>query len=253
MNPLPPLKTFIIYSSKDRELRQQLESHLQALVDLKWIALWSDKEIAPGERWDTAIKNQLAQADLFLMLVSVDFYNSGYIREEEFKTAVERMERGDSIVVPIIARPCDWEVYPVIKDLQVLPPGGEAVTDTDHWKDREKAWTIVAKKLRERIHTLREGRKTDKKPQEHAAEAPSVAAPLPFEPTMLRIPGGTFQMGQSDPNIGGEGKSKDEQPVHRVTISPFYLANTQTTNAQFCAFLNEKGNQMEGGATWIAL
>ncbi len=155
MNQPAPLKTFIIYSSKDRELREQLESHLRALVDLEWISLWSDKEIAPGERWDKAIKDRLLDTEIFLMLVSVDFYNSGYIREEEFKTALARLDSGDSMVIPIIVRPCDWESYPVIKDLQVLPPGGHAVTDTDHWKDRDKAWHTIAKKLRERIQDLR--------------------------------------------------------------------------------------------------
>ncbi len=155
MNQLAPLKTFIVYSSKDRELREQLESHLRALVDMEWISLWSDKEIAPGERWDKAIKDRLLDTEIFLMLVSVDFYNSGYIREEEFKTAMGRLERGDSMVIPIIVRPCDWESYPIIKDLQVLPPGGHAVTDTDHWKDRDKAWQTIAKKLRERIQDLR--------------------------------------------------------------------------------------------------
>ncbi|MFN0037695.1 MAG: toll/interleukin-1 receptor domain-containing protein, partial [Saprospiraceae bacterium] len=155
MNQPAPLKTFIVYSSKDRELREQLESHLRALVDLEWITLWSDKEIAPGERWDKAIKDRLLDTEIFLMLVSVDFYNSGYIREEEFKTAITRLDSGDSMVIPIIVRPCDWESYPVIKDLQVLPPGGYAVTDTDHWKDRDKAWHTIAKKLRERIQELR--------------------------------------------------------------------------------------------------
>ena len=40
---MEPLKTFIIYSSKDRELREELEGHLRPLVDLGWLDLWSDK------------------------------------------------------------------------------------------------------------------------------------------------------------------------------------------------------------------
>jgi len=112
-----PLKTFIIYASKDRSLREELESHLRPFVDMGWLALWSDREILPGARWGKAIEAQLVQADLFLLLVSVDFYNSGYIREKEFTTAVARLESGDALVIPIIVRHCTWKFYPVIKDL----------------------------------------------------------------------------------------------------------------------------------------
>lgn len=154
-----PLKTFIIYASADRELRDEFERHLKPLVDLGWLSLWSDKEIAPGEQWDSTIKRNLHNADIFLMLVSVDFYNSGYIREEEFKTAISRLENGDSLIIPIIARHCSWKYFPVIKDLQVLPPDGIAVTDIEHWKTRDKAWSIVVERIGDRIETLHADRK----------------------------------------------------------------------------------------------
>ncbi len=152
-----PLKTFIIYSSKDRDLHDELVNHLQPLVDRKLIRLWSDKEIAPGERWDAAIKRNLQNADIFLMLISVDFYNSSYIREEEFRTAVERLEAGLSLVIPIIVRDCDWKSFPVISELQVLPPGGYAISDSDHWGNRDKAFVTVIKRLRESIEKLHAG------------------------------------------------------------------------------------------------
>ena len=105
---------------------------------------------------------------MFMMLVSVDFYNSGYIREEEFKTAVALLENGDALVIPIIVRHCTWKFFPVIKDLQVLPQGGIAVTDLDHWKYRDKAWDNVVGQIGERVQILLEGRSTkvstEKKP-----------------------------------------------------------------------------------------
>lgn len=157
MNP-NPLKAFIIYASDDKILREEFERHLQPLADLNWLTIWSDKEIAPGELWDAAIKRNIQDADIFFMLVSVNFYNSGYIREEEFKTAVERLEKGDSIVIPIIVRHCTWKYFPIIKDLQVLPPGGIAVTDTAHWDNRDKAWDKIVEKIGERIEKIHQSR-----------------------------------------------------------------------------------------------
>jgi formylglycine-generating enzyme required for sulfatase activity len=60
------------------------------------------------------------------------------------------------------------------------------------------------------------------------------------------VRGGTFQMGSND---GGN----DEKPLHSVTLSDFYMGKYEVTNAEFVRFLNAKGNQEEGGATWIDL
>ncbi len=64
--------------------------------------------------------------------------------------------------------------------------------------------------------------------------------------TLLLIKGGTFAMGSND-------DQSDASPVHQVTISDFYLTATEVTNARYCAFLNEKGNQSEGGVAWLDL
>jgi hypothetical protein len=64
--------------------------------------------------------------------------------------------------------------------------------------------------------------------------------------TLVFISGDTFQMGDTF----GDGDD-DEKPVHSVTLSDFYMSKTEVTNAQFCQFLNEKGNQTEGGVTWL--
>ena len=54
---------------------------------------------------------------------------------------------------------------------------------------------------------------------------------------MLSIPGGTFQMGQPNPNLGGTGWSSDEQPVDTVTVSAFYMDKTDVTQADFQALM----------------
>lgn len=68
----------------------------------------------------------------------------------------------------------------------------------------------------------------------------------PLHPRMRLVEGGTFAMGQ---NRG----ARREVPRHLVKLSDFYLAETEVTNQQYCAFLNEKGNQKEENATWLAL
>jgi len=61
---------------------------------------------------------------------------------------------------------------------------------------------------------------------------------------------GTFQMGSSE---GDSGADDDEFPQHPVTLDDFWIDQTEVTNAQFAAFLNDQGNQTEGGVTWLEL
>jgi formylglycine-generating enzyme required for sulfatase activity/phosphoribosyl-ATP pyrophosphohydrolase len=63
---------------------------------------------------------------------------------------------------------------------------------------------------------------------------------------MAFVPGDTFQMG----DLWGDGGS-DETPVHTVTLSGFFISKYEVTNSEYCVFLNEEGNQEEGGVTWL--
>ena len=69
---------------------------------------------------------------------------------------------------------------------------------------------------------------------------------LIIKQVMVFVKGGTFQMG--DTFVDGDD---DEKPVHEVTVSDFYIGKYEVTNAQFCKFLNEKGNQQEGDKLWL--
>ena len=42
-----------------------------------------------------------------------------------------------------------------------------------------------------------------------------------------------------------------EQPAHTVGLDGFWLDQTPVTNGQYAGFLNEMGNQVEGGVTWL--
>jgi formylglycine-generating enzyme required for sulfatase activity len=52
--------------------------------------------------------------------------------------------------------------------------------------------------------------------------------------TFVSIPGGTFQMGDTE-NAG----YSDEKPVHTVTVSGFEMSVYEITNAQYAKYLNE--------------
>jgi formylglycine-generating enzyme required for sulfatase activity/uncharacterized surface protein with fasciclin (FAS1) repeats len=51
---------------------------------------------------------------------------------------------------------------------------------------------------------------------------------------MIEIPGGTFQMGTAPPL---DPQTKEEGPVHSVTISPFYASTHEVTGAQYSSLM----------------
>ena len=61
---------------------------------------------------------------------------------------------------------------------------------------------------------------------------------------MELINGGEFSMGGVNPSgmkDGGHEKMNDARPVHRVFVNPFYMDETEVTNAQFAAFVKATG------------
>jgi iron(II)-dependent oxidoreductase len=69
------------------------------------------------------------------------------------------------------------------------------------------------------------------------------AADLKNGNEMVRVPGGSFLMGNSD---GPE----DERPQHQVNVAEFLIDRTPVTNAQFAQFMNTKGTQAADGQRW---
>ncbi len=59
-------------------------------------------------------------------------------------------------------------------------------------------------------------------------------------PGMVWIPGGEFSMGSdaaSDSLCQIPGVTRDAQPIHRVSVDPFWMDATEVTNDQFAAFV----------------
>jgi hypothetical protein len=141
------LKLFYSYSTKDEELRDELEAHLSLLRRQGIVEEWHFRNIVAGRNFEDDIDKNLETADVVLLLVSADFLHSEYCWNREMKRALERQSLGEARVIPIIVRPCDWSDAPFAK-LEALPRDGKPVTK---WENRDEAWTDVAKGLKASI------------------------------------------------------------------------------------------------------
>lgn len=151
-----PIRVFISYSQKDeKRFRLALDSHLKILQRQRVIDTWHDRMIKPGTEWKDTIDANLEQSKIILLLVSSDFIASDYCWEIEMKRAMERHEKKEARVIPIIIRDCKWETAPFAK-LQGLPKYGKAI---DLWAKKDTAWRGVAEGIAKVATELRKKKK----------------------------------------------------------------------------------------------
>ena len=145
--PTTGITLFASYAHQDTSLQGELKEHLRPLQRDGLIELWPDRDMSAGTGWEQQSSELLQTAQIILLLVSIDYLNSDYCSGVEMKQALERHERGEVRVVPILLRPCLWKTSP-LGNLQVLPGNGQPVTT---WANREAAWLNVVQNLRDHV------------------------------------------------------------------------------------------------------
>jgi formylglycine-generating enzyme required for sulfatase activity len=248
---------FISYSRKDVDIAKQLAQDLEK-ADLEvW---WDISDLKGGDAWIRTIQAALKASKYCVVLLSPEAVESEWV-EKEYTFA---MGLGLKII-PILHKNC--EVPMALANIQYIDFRG---------KRYERGLQELSEILRVLAPDEEEARSvpTPAKPRRlvnwervgaiagviavlialGAWLAPSVTnllstwlskTPTPSAPPgMVYVPAGEFIMGSD------EGDS-DERPVHTVYLDAFYIDKTEVTNTQFAKFLNEQGNQEEGGVTWL--
>ncbi len=141
------MKIFISYTHRDAIALERLHSHMSLLKRDGIIASWYDREILAGGDINKEISRQLASCDIFIALVSSDFFNSDYCYEVEMEQALARHDAGEIRIIPVIVRPCEWQSSP-LKMLKALPKDGRPISE---WKNEDTAYLDVVREIRRTI------------------------------------------------------------------------------------------------------
>jgi formylglycine-generating enzyme required for sulfatase activity len=139
---MPRLKLFVSYTHKDGDLFEEFLKHLYPLIR-SGVELLDSRWITAGSDWVGQIDEDLKSANIVLLLVSADFLASKFCYEVVMSRALERHDRGEALVVPVILRPCDWLSSPLGK-FQVLPVNAKPVVD---WETLDHGFLNVVEGL----------------------------------------------------------------------------------------------------------
>ena len=171
---------FFSYSHADEDLRDQLETHLSGLRRQGLVESWHDRRIIAGEEFGSAIDSHIDTANVILLLVSPDFIASDYCYEREMTRALERHQRGEARVIPVILRPCDWHDLPFGR-LLATPRDGRPVTK---WPSTDEAFLDIVTAIK---RVLKELEPRVKRVVPRAAEAAQPSSGEPIRSSNLRI------------------------------------------------------------------
>lgn len=140
----PPLQVFISYSREDKAMKSLLLQHLTALTESNRIRFWDDGQIAPGEKWDAIIKEQLLKSDIILFLISARAISSEYIQKVELKMAFEQHQDGNLIIIPVLINHVYLGQLPITQH-QTLPKNGRCITDKTAFNTPDEGFMELAR------------------------------------------------------------------------------------------------------------
>ncbi len=151
------IEIFCCYAHKDQSYLLDLKKHLAPLLRLQLINnIWYDADIRPGMDWEHEIHKHLNTAQVILLLISPDFMASDYCYGKEMARAIERHDRGEATVIPVIVRPVFYDLAEIpFGKLKALPTDAKPITS---WPNSDEAFFTVAqgihRAIKERVSPL---------------------------------------------------------------------------------------------------
>ncbi len=147
-----PLKVVFVsqWDDADKAFSHALIAHLAPLVGQGTIHLWQllgENRVNPAKSYWDNLQLELSEADLALIVVSIDLLSNSVFWKLDFPLMLERQELGELEILPVIFRECLWEETPLAK-FQALPRNGRAIQSQDP-AEMDKALYEIASAVRD--------------------------------------------------------------------------------------------------------
>lgn len=188
------LRIFVSYSHTDTKQKERLLKHLTPLEAAADFDVWTDSRIKAGEKWLPAIEAALSGASVAILLITADFLGSDFVRQKEIPVILERREKEDLRLYPILAKSCAWQAVPWIQERQIRPvaakpvwrSGGRYVDDELARIALELLGVIqLAMQAKEAADTAARQKAEQERREKEKAIADAVASTLPVETIYL--------------------------------------------------------------------
>ena len=140
-------RIFISYAHQNEALKDEFRTMIRPLERNGDWKVWDDRWLLPGDDWNREIMRQLSEANVIVLMLTAQFFNSDFIYDIELSRAIQRHESGDALLIGIIVDHCLWEETPLRK-IQMLPKDAKPVIGS---RNRSEIWKSVAEIIKKTI------------------------------------------------------------------------------------------------------
>lgn len=134
---------YLSCSKRDEEYKNRLLKHFSPAQRRFDIDIWDDSKVAPGDDWRTGVDEALSKADIALVLISADYFDSPWLNEHELPRLLELSSNRELVVIPIVVRACEWLSTPLAR-YQALPRDGKPIGQRN---DADSAWVRIVEEV----------------------------------------------------------------------------------------------------------
>jgi len=138
---------FISYAREDGGAMTSIVEHLKAEWLQDGLVPWADPLLRPGQEYRKELEAVIRESVAAILLVSVHFMLSEFIRDVELPLIRERHAREKMPVFPFILSPSSGDRDPWIKGLPWHPPGDNAFNELKGKARKARALQAFAREL----------------------------------------------------------------------------------------------------------
>lgn len=148
------IDVYLHAAKQEERMCKEIKKHLKPIIrnSKHPIEIHSDFDIPAGLEVNK-YKEKLYSSEIVLAFISVDYLDSDECHRRTQKV-IQRYNEGQTILIPILARNCQWRITPFV-DLQLVPENLQPINNKQYWNSEDDALTEVADEIYEAIESLR--------------------------------------------------------------------------------------------------
>jgi formylglycine-generating enzyme len=236
------------------------------------VEFWFDREedegLRGGDQWKERIFEEIDRADVGVLLITQEFVQSAFIRDEELPRIVARAERREMELVPVLVEPALWEDLE-LASFQMTPGRPTPLLESlsQHEQHFKTATLEVLKSLKATVQRAR--RRRDSAPSPQVVEVPAAPAVAPSAGkgridglvsgevaaviARLEIPAVRLIVNEKDGSVlvlvpegdflAGGRADGGGGALLKVRLPACCIGLTTVTNAQYARFVRETGHR----------
>lgn len=152
----PRMQLFISYAHLNEKELIPFRPHLTHLSQQGYIQVWNDRDLVPGEQWETGITDALQRADLVLLFYTTAARVSDFIQQTELPIALARSDAKQCTMLWVPLERNDLAAnHPLEQRLKKLQCATRDARPVYDFEIVQKGWMEVEQAIRRAVEARR--------------------------------------------------------------------------------------------------